>query len=157
MAEDTLAELAFLRAEVATLKAGLQVFQDFFRFGVSDDGLIRYCMTMGRFGIQSDYWAKQPLGQGAALGIGTVTDRYGCRVEIEQTSCPDADTVAFYGHVCTDNPTHQNIGLEVHVDSAPKGAIALLLDGQAIEVAARQRGVYIGKTVGDAVRLWPKD
>ncbi len=142
------------KAAIADLNRRLGVFEDYFRIGKNADGE-RKCMTMGRFGVMTDFWMNVPRGEGAAFSVGTVGDRYGCYVEMEETVCQTGPTSAYLGWVKCPNERQLNVGMELHVaGSHGKPGIAMLADAEAIQIGGAER-FYIGKTPADAKQLWP--
>ena len=141
---------------IADLEQRLGIFEAFFKFGVSTDGLIPWCMTMGRFGIMTRWWNELKWGLGAAFSIGTITDWCGCYSEVEDISNVDRDSTPFFGWIKVPNARQNNLGIELHVaNQAPgKVAIVMLADGSAIQIGGA--GVFhIGKSAADARQLWP--
>src|SRR6185295_7979620 len=113
----------------ARLAARLAIFEDYFHIFRNADGE-RGCMTMGRFGVMTDFWMKVPKGQGAAFSVGTEGDRYAGYFEIEATSCPDHPSTGVLVWVKCPNPTSYNIGVEAHVaGSFGKPGVVLHADG----------------------------
>lgn len=99
----------------------------------SDDGLVPYVMTQGRFGVQTEYWSKQPVGQGAGLSVG-VSDRFGIYSEIDTAICPDFPSVAISGRSDAPNALQPNIAVEAIAANSPLGNAELSIQGQGIAV-----------------------
>lgn len=137
------------------MKARLQRFENFFTFVHNPYTGQTGVMTQGRFGVMTEYWMKEPLGQGAAFSVGTVQDRYGCFVEVEAVSCPDNPTTVYYGHMMHTNPTQKNIVFESHVGGSSVANVDLQVSGQGIEVVSGLVAYYIGQLGGIIRKLWP--
>lgn len=75
-----------------------------------------------RVGIETDYWAKQPPGEGAALSVTTGYDRRGAYIWNE-TSDLDGLIYGLLSDVTVYRPgrTGQNIGLATIVTNGPQG------------------------------------
>jgi hypothetical protein len=140
---------------LADLQARIALFESFFTFITNPHTGQRGCMTQGRFGIMTEYWMKQPAGQGAALSVGTVTDRFGVYTELEATACPDHPTTAYYAHVMMPNPTQRNIAFESHVAQSSIANVDLWVSGQGIEVLAGLGQYCIGAVSGVIKKIWP--
>lgn len=115
---------------LAALEARIAQYDSFFTFGTSVDGRIPYAMTQGRLGVMTDFWAKQPWGKGAALSVGTASDRFAVYGEIDAVSCPDHPSTAFYGSVVAPNSAQPNIAFESHAANAPAGNLPFYGDYQ---------------------------
>ena len=117
------------KERIAALEARLAVYDAFFKFGVSDDGAIPYVMTQGRVGVMTEFWSKKPLGQGAALSIGTAADRFGVYAEIDPgadgfAACPDQPSTAIFASVVVPHRPGEpqpNIAIGAVAANAPVG------------------------------------
>lgn len=119
-----------LSQRVARLEAIIARYEAFFTFGRNDEDTVPYVMTQGRLGIMTDYWCRQPIGQGAGLSVGTAIDRFAGYFEIDGVSCPTHPSTAVYGAVVASNPTQQNLAFEAHAQNAPHGNMAYYGDVQ---------------------------
>ena len=145
---------AELEYRVVQLEQRLAKYDAFFTFGLSDDGRIPYVITQGRFGVMTDYWSKQPWGKGAALSVGTITDRYGIYVEVEAAQ-PGAPSTAVYAAVPVVNPTQRNIAYESHPTNSSVANVDLFADGQGIQVGGNWPAWVVAKLGGAFRVLWP--
>src|SRR5438477_9221347 len=89
-----------LEERVAALEA---LTQDLTRH-MNDDGTVPYLQVNARIGVMTNFWARKPLGQGAALSVGTNIDRFGVYAEIDPgddgyAACPDFPSTAVYASV----------------------------------------------------------
>ena len=138
--------------QIADLQARLKVFEDFFTFGTSVDGLVPYVKTAGRVGVMSIFWAEKPVGQGAALSAGTAIDRYAIYGEIDAITCPNHPSTAIYGSVVAPNPTQKNLAFEAHAENAPNGNIGYYCDVQYSPNAPdKLTPIVVGEMVDDVV------
>jgi hypothetical protein len=149
------ADLDALRDEHARLLGRIGAFDfSFWKFGRSDDGRIPYVMTMGRLGIETEYWSKKPWGQGALLSLGIIHDRYGVYTEVEAVSCPDHPTVGVFSSVTQGNPAQKNVAFAADVASSAHGNVTLSAQqGDGIEVVGAET-FWIGRIGGALKRLW---
>ncbi len=148
------ARVATLEQQRADLETRLAIFEEYFSIFRNADGELG-CMTRGRLGVMTEYWMRRPKGQGAAFSVGTAGDRYVGYFEAEATACPDHPTTGILVWVKCPNEASYNIGVEAHVaGSFGKPGVVLHADGDGIEVGGAS-AFYLGKTLGDAVRLWP--
>ena len=115
--------------------------------GVSVDGRIPYLQFNGRIGVMTNFWARQPYGQGAALSVGTAIDRFGVYAEMETAPdgflpCDGHPTTAFYGAVLGPHrpgESQANIAFEAHAGNGPSENVALYADGDINYWSAKRR------------------
>ena len=117
-----------LEERVTALEALVAQYQSFFSLGVQG---VPFVKTAGRQGVMTDFWAKQPVGQGAGLSVGTAIDRFAGYFEIDtdatgHASCPNHPSTAVYAAVVAPHRVGElqpNIGVEAHAANAPAGNI----------------------------------
>lgn len=143
-----------LEERVAGLETKLQKYENFFTFGTTPDN-IKYVMTQGRVGVMTDYWAKKPYGQGAALSVGTITDRFAIYAENEAVHAGNPAAVGLYVSVPVPNPSQRNIAIEAHSANSGIANIVIHADGVGIELADGITSWKIGKLNGLIKQLWP--
>ena len=145
---------------IAALEARLKVYDAFFTFGLSDDGLVPYVSTAGRVGVMTNYWAKQPVGQGAGLSVGTAIDRFAGYFEIDPgpdgfAACPDHPSTAVYAAVVAPHRAGEaqaNLALECHAANSHEN-IAVYAQAQFSNAPTVQAltPVVLVETVDDQV------
>lgn len=112
------------------VKALEEKTQDITR-GVSSDGRVPYLQVNARVGVFTNYWSKMPVGQGAALSVGTNIDRFAGYFEVDEVSTPDHPTTALFASVVAPNYNGQpNVAIEAHAKNAPAGTVGLFADTQ---------------------------
>ena len=85
----------------------------------------------GRLGIQTNFWAKQPFGAGAAFSIGTGNDRFAAYLENESGDANSVESVAiFAGSVTARTSPRVNVGGWFSAANAPAGNLGLRVDAQ---------------------------
>ena len=148
---------------IAALEARLKVFEDFFTFGLSDDGLVPYVSTAGRIGMMSNYWCKRAVGQGAAVSTGSAIDRFMAYFDVDPgldgfATCPDHPATAAYGSsVQAHRPgeAQPNIAFEAHAANAPAGNICYYGDYQyAPNADIKTKGIWLREvnSAGDVLK-----
>lgn len=112
-------------ALIARLEARVQAFEAFFRFLTNPHTGHAGVMTQSRLGIETEYWMLRPAGHGAALSVGTNTDRFAAYFEIDEDACPDAPSTAVYAAAVAQAryPDQPHIAVEAHAANAPAGNI----------------------------------
>lgn len=106
--------------------------------GDSDDGTVPYLKVNARLGMMTDFWCRKPIGQGAALSIGTAIDRFGLYAEIDAgadgfAACPDHPSTAIYAAVVVPHrpgEAQPNIAVEAHAANSPYGNLPYYGDYQ---------------------------
>ena len=143
--------LAALEARVAALEAKTQ---DITR-GMSDDGKIPYLQINASVGLFTKFWSEKPLGQGAALSIGTNVHRFGLYSEIDagpdgNAVCPDHPSTAIYGAVVVPHrpgENQPNIAIEAHAANSPVGNLPFLGEYQfAPSPLVKTEGIRLAET-----------
>src|SRR6185295_13349704 len=129
---------------IAALESRVAAYDAFFKFGVNPHDGSTYVMTMGCFGVMTEFWSKQPLGEGAALSVGTDVDRYGIYVEVEASAPVKADRTAILARCDAINPHHINRAVQTIANNA-QGNVGLSIEAQGIEVAPSIASIVIGK------------
>ena len=116
-----------------------------------------------RLGVFTNFWLNQPIGQGAAVSIGTNIDRYALYAEIDEESCPDHPSVAVFGSVVPASTTGQpHIAIQGQAGNAPTNYAAYLTMGdktygirpEGFELIGPFSDVEIG-TLDSHKSLWP--
>jgi len=141
-----------LEERVAQLESLVAKYEAFFRFVTNEFDGQTGVMTQGRFGVMTDFWMRRPAGQGAALSVGTVSDRFAIYGEADAAACPDAPTTAICGAVYAGNLSQRNVAFEAHARNSMIANIALHSDGH-VEVGDVPE-LYVGK-LSSFKRLWP--
>ena len=138
----------------ADLEARIAKFERYFTFKTNPHDGSMGVMTQGRFGVMTEYWMNQPRTQGAALSVGTATDRFAGYFEIDEAVCLDHPSVAVYAASIAPNDRQMNVAVEaVSANSSPAPTLVVTGDGVLIaETTARWLIGKIGKTIK---QLWP--
>lgn len=113
------------------------------------------CMTMGRFGVMTSYWLQRPAGQGAALSIGTATDRYAVYAEIEAQRPVSCDQTAISARCDALNLDHVNRAIDAQAHNSGVANVAIRVEATGIEVAQAVTAFFIGKALATMKQLWP--
>ena len=116
-----------------------------------------------RVGVFTNFWMNQPIGQGAALSIGTAIDRYAVYAEIDGISCPDHPSVAVFASNVAPNAGQDNHAIEGVVGNGRANyGLALTLPQRTIrwrteglELLGDYAEFFVGKVGGVIRQLWP--
>lgn len=159
-----------LEERVAALEAKTQ---DIARGSFHDDATgvdIPYLALSCRLGIFTTYWSRQPIGQGAALSIGTNSDRFALYAEIDEQTCPDHPSVAVYASVVPASRFNQpHIALQGMAGNAPDrnglsqnyglaltlGDRSLFLQREGLRLVGDFAVFFMGKVGSVIKQLWP--
>jgi hypothetical protein len=139
---------------IASLEARLQVFEDFFKFGRSEDGRIPFCETQGRLGVQTRFWSTKPWGQGAAFSVGTESDRYAGYFENEAVF-PNQPATGIMVQAVVPNPGQPNVAIEAYARGSTLVNAVMYAQGEGIYLDSSTKSWVLGVFSGLVKRLWP--
>jgi hypothetical protein len=135
--------------------AVLEQKMTFFNYVTCKDGATGV-MTMGRFGVMSDYWMKDnPEGQTSAFTVGTANDDWAAFIENETPSA----NKPIYGlkvGVYTVNG-NVNTAIVAEANNSSVANIVIRAMGQGIQLAESVVSFVMGKlsNLPGLKQLWP--
>ncbi len=131
---------------------------------------IPYVTFACRMGVFTNFWCRQPIGQGAAFSVGTNSDRFAGYFEIDEQVCPDHPSVAVYASVVPESRFNQpHIAFHGVAGNAPDkngvsqnhglflehGDRMMALQREGLQLFATVPYFVIGKAGGPIRALWP--